>query len=169
MVQEWNGVFPFPAALNCRLRSLQHTKMCPKGMIYLFRKGTSHLAAAVKWGPVSLQNSKISIYEFQLLYFQPLQSSKTMDHMEKIPKPQVFLCWLSFVIWYTLGSTKQQWKRYSTRIWLDLVYRLLVMQGWTISLPSSPSSPVTSYLTEQGCPKRTNEDPVAFSCCRTVF
>lgn len=64
MVQEWNGVFPFPA-LNCRLRSLQHTKTCSKGGICLFRKGTSHLAVAIKWGPVYLQPPKISIYKFQ--------------------------------------------------------------------------------------------------------
>lgn len=140
-----------------------------KGVICLFKKGTSHLAVAIKWGPVYLQNPKISIYKFQLRCFQPLQSSKTMDHMDKPPKSQAFLCWLSFVIWHTMGSAKHWWKRYSMRIWLDLVYRLLVLQGWTISLPSSPSSPVASYLTEQGYLRWTNEDPIAFSSSRTAF
>lgn len=96
MVQEWNGAFPFPAALNCRLRSLQHTKTCSKGVICLFREGTSHLAVAIKWGPASLQNPKMQIST--ALLPASAEQQKQWTTWKKTPKASsIFM--LALVLW----------------------------------------------------------------------
>lgn len=96
MVQEWNGAFPFPAALNCRLRSLQHTKTCSKGVICLFREGTSHLAVAINWGPASLQNPKMQIST--ALLPASAEQQKQWTTWKKNPKASsIFM--LALVLW----------------------------------------------------------------------
>lgn len=158
-LQEWNGVFPFPAALNCRLRSLQHTKTCPKVVICLFRKGTSHPAVAIKWGPFSLQNPKISISKIQL---------QNNGSHGKNPKASSSFMLAYFVIWLSYGLRQAPVKETQHEDLAGSGVQAACFAGMNYLPFSSPFSPVTSYLTEQGCLKWTNEDPIAFSSSRTA-